>query len=105
MELYQPYKVNLFNEDILKSFLRSLLQKEMLSDKTIHQYYNDVLDFDLYLTFICRDWDCICDDDFELFKKILKRMGLNNRGIRLRITHIKRFKEYYGTNKFKEKFI
>lgn len=105
MELYQPYRVILFNEEILKSFLSELYKKEKLSDRTIQQYYNEILDFDLYLRFICRDWDSVGDDDLELFSKILKRMKVTNRGINLRTYHIKKFKEYYDTNKFKKKFI
>ncbi|NFO48594.1 hypothetical protein FDB40_17210 [Clostridium botulinum] len=98
MELYKPYRVILFNEKILNSFLRELYKKEKLSDKTIQQYYNSVLDFDLYLIFICGNWDSICDYDFELFRKILKRMNVTNRGINSRISHIKKFKEYYDIN-------
>lgn len=105
MELYQPYRINLFNEEILNSFLRELHKKEKLSYKTRQQYYNSVLDFDLYLTFICRNWDSICDYDFELFSKILKRMKVTNRGINSRVSHIKRFKEYYDINKYKKNFI
>lgn len=105
MELYQPYRIILFNEEILKSFLGELYKKENLSDKTVRQYYNSILDFDLYLAFICRNWDSICNDDLELFRKILKRMKVTNRGINSRISHIKKFKEYYDINKYKKNFI
>lgn len=105
MDLYEPYKVNMFNEEILKCFLKELYKKEKLSDKTVRQYYNSILDFDLYLTFVCVKWDFVCDYDFDLFSKILKRMNVTNRGINLRISHIKKFKEYYDINKCKKKFI
>lgn len=99
MKIYKEYEFKLFDEEILNSFLQSLCKNEKLSDKTIKQYYNSILDFDLYLSFVYSSWDFIKDNDYELFSKILKRMNVTNRGIKSRISQVKRFKEYYDINK------
>lgn len=101
MKIYQEYKFILFDEEILNSFLQLLVKNEKLSEKTIKQYYNSIVDFDLYLIFVYSNWDYIKDSDFELFSKMLKRMSVTNRGIKTRISQVKRFKKYYDVNKIK----
>lgn len=102
MKFYREYEFKLFDKELLNSFLQVLWEKKKFSDKTVKQYYNSILDFDLYLIFVYSNWDYIKDSDYDLFGKILKRMNVTNRGIKTRIAHIKRFKEYYDINKFKK---
>lgn len=80
------------------------LSKENIKIETIYGYLNAILDFDFYLYFISRNWENINNDDIELFRRILKRSGVNTRGVKLRCGYIIKFRGYYESNKHKELF-
>lgn len=72
---------------------------------TLKGYMNAILDFDFYLKFVNKNWNEVIEQDLFLYSEILKKVGIETRGIKLRVNYIRSFIKYYESNKFKKKFL
>ena len=72
---------------------------------TLKGRMNAILDFDCYLKFVNKNWNEVIEQDLFLYSEILKKVGIETRGVRLRVNYVRSFIKYYESNKFKKKFL
>lgn len=89
---------------VLKGFEEELIRSG-LKDGVIQEYFIAITDFSFYLEFVCNDWSSMSEEDLEIYKELLVRMGAAKISIKRKISRIKRFKEFYEGVKFKKKFL